>query len=255
MSYIFHNYFYLPLLNLLVAVVALIPGHNFGVAVVILTLIVNTVLLPLTHKMKHSQRKTQLLEPEMARIKKQYKDQREEQTKKIMELYREHGINPLTSFLFMLVQFPLLIMMYIGLYQVFIAFANGSAPTIDLYSFTPAIPSTDLMFLKIFDLSKSSAPLAFLAAFSQFLQARFLMPKNISTEPKRDDMMSIMQKQMQYTLPAVIFFIGLNLPSALALYWTTMSIFGIVHEGVVRKRAESLTSYGNNNGGTKKEGA
>jgi len=251
MSYIFHNFFYQPLLNLLVAIVAVTPGHNFGVAVIILTLVVNAILLPLTHKMKHSQRKTQMLEPEMSRIKKQYKDKREEQTKKIMELYQEHGINPVTSFLFMLIQFPLLIMIYIGLYKVFIAFSDGGAAAVDLYSFTPALPDINLIFLKIFNLSEKNAVLAFLAAFFQFLQARLMMPQ----ETRRDNPMAIMQKQMQYTLPVVIFFVGLQLPAALALYWTTMSIFGMVHEGVVRKRAESLRAHGSDNGGTKKTGA
>lgn len=249
MSYIFHNFFYQPLFNVLIFLTAYLPGHSFGWAIVVMTLLVNCILLPFTHKMKHSQRTMQAIEPELRKIRQQFKDKKEEQARRTLELYKEHGVNPFSGFLLLFIQIPL----FIALYRIFDVLATGAQinPS-DFYSFTPPLVIPTTTFLYFFDLSHPSVALAFIAAVLQFIQGRLLTPKNIQGSPKQDSTAQIMQKQFQYTLPAVIFFIGLRFPAALALYWTVMSLFGIVHEGVVRHRAASLiTGNGNSSGATK----
>ena len=92
--------------------------------------------------------------------------------------------------------------------------------------------------------------LALFAAIAQYFQGAFLLPK--TKNAGAGDMAHMMQMQMRYVIPVVIFLIGLKFPAALGLYWTTMSLFGIVHEGVVRMRAQSLAeSHGSPNTGKK----
>lgn len=252
MSSIFHNIFYLPVLNTLALLVYILPGHSFGLAIILLTIIVNTILLPLTHKAKHAQRKMQELQPKLEQIKRQHKDNREEQARRQMDLYKEHGINPFTSLLLPIVQIPL----FLALFSVLQL--KGDIFAINLYSFLPVIESPGNMFLNLIDLSKAglelhlspqfifniiSLPnvlLALLAAITQFTQLR-MMPRPVIDEKNKESFGVLFQQNLTFTMPIIIFLIGSTLPGALALYWTTMSIFGIVHEGVVRRRAQSLT--------------
>ncbi len=244
MFYIFNTIFYQPLLNALVVLVWALPGNNYGLAVIILTLLVNLVLLPITHRAKKSQKKIQELEPKLRKIKSDYKDKKEEQARLTMELYREHGINPFTGFLLLIVQIPL----FIALYMVFAKGAGFLHE--DLYSFIQPLSVNGSRMFMFVDLTKPNIFLALIAAAAQYFQGALLMPK--TQNAGAGDMAHMMQMQMRYVIPIVIFFIGLKFPAALALYWTTMSLFGIVHEGVVRMRARSLTeSHGSGNEGKK----
>ncbi|MEK7576915.1 MAG: YidC/Oxa1 family membrane protein insertase [Patescibacteria group bacterium] len=252
MSSIFHNIFYLPALNALALLVFILPGHSFGLSIIFLTIIVNTILLPLTHKAKHAQRKMQELQPKLEQIKRQHKDNREEQARKQMELYKEHGINPFSSLLLPIVQIPL----FLALFKVLQL--KGDLFATNLYSFMPVIESPGNMFLGLINLSDvglkmqfspqfvfnilnpANVLLALLAAAMQFTQLR-MMPRPKIDEKNKESFGVIFQQNLTFTMPVIIFLIGSTLPGALALYWTTMSVFGIVHEGVVRRRAQALT--------------
>jgi YidC/Oxa1 family membrane protein insertase len=177
--------------------------------------------------MIHTQRKMKEIEPELKRIQSDTKN-KEEQGKAVMELYKKHGINPFSGFLNILIQFPLLFAMYKVFWQ-------GIPFKIqDVYVFLKIPEHINVQFLSMINLSEPNIFLALLASASQFGQVWLAMPpKNTSGVKGTAEMM---QKQMLYVFPVLIFLIGFNLPSAVALYWTTMNVFAIVHEAIVRNR-------------------
>ena len=107
-----------PIFNLLVFIYALIPGHNFGLAIILFTIVVRLLLWPLVRKQLHQTKLMRKLQPEMKRIKKEAKGDRKKESMMTMELYKERGINPFGSIGMLLVQLPILIALYNGLSKV-----------------------------------------------------------------------------------------------------------------------------------------
>lgn len=236
---IFNEIFFRPLLNALVFLTNILPFHDLGFAVIILTILVRLALFPFTHHSIKAQIKMRVLEPHIAKIRDDHKDNKEEQARRIMLLYKEHGVNPLSGCLMLLVQLPILI----ALYHVFlVGLADISA---QLYSFIHIPDSIQTTFLGVINLMEVSIVLAVAAALTQFLQMKLAVPitpslKNTEKSGGTQDISRIMTTQMVYVMPALIFFIGLRFPAAVSLYWTTMNIFAIIHEMIVRKKAEKV---------------
>jgi YidC/Oxa1 family membrane protein insertase len=184
------------------------------------------------------------LEPELKEIKEKFKKDKQEQAKKIMELYKEHGINPLSGFITLLIQIPIII----ALYKVFLSGVKFDSS--HLYSFITPPDYVNIKFLGFFDMTQKSYILAGLAGLSQFVQMKLAMPivKKIQGAARsfQDDFARSMSIQARYVMPLLIFFIALKFVSAIALYWTTMNIFAILHEALVRKKAEKILKNGAN---------
>src|SRR6476620_4283903 len=98
-----------PIFNLLVAIYALIPGHNFGLAIILFTILVRLLLWPLVKKQLHQAKLMRKIQPELKRITKETKGDRQKQALLQMELYKEKGISPFQSIGVVLLQFPILI--------------------------------------------------------------------------------------------------------------------------------------------------
>ena len=241
-SLIFNKVFYEPLLNSLVWLIGILPFHDVGIAVIILTIIVRLIIFPFTHNATVTQTKMKHLEPELKEIKEKFKNNNQEQTKKTMELYKRHGINPVFGLLALFVQIPILF----ALYKVFWT-GGGGFDISHLYHFVSVPAFINTKFLGLIEMSKRSYILAALASVSQFFQMRLAMPpvkkSSGGTDSFKDNLAKSMSIQMRYIMPLFVFYIGLKFSSALALYWTTMNIFAIVHETIVRKKAQKL--YGN----------
>lgn len=227
---IYGQVFYQPLLWGLVFLASSIPGRDLGIAIILLTLIVKVILFPLTHKTLKTQRVMKQLEPTIKKIQSDHKDNKEEQARKLMELYRTHGINPFSGFLGIFIQLPILI----ALYQIF---WKG-------LSVLPAGVNT--MFLGFISLTEASVGMAAVAAISQFWQAKLAIPPSLPKTSEgslggqaKPDMASMMQKQMLYVFPVIIFMISYKLPAAVSLYWTFMNIFAILHEAYVRRKSQT----------------
>ena len=109
---VFTIIFYKPLYNALVFLLGIIPGHNVGIAVIVLTLVVQFILFPFRHKSVIAQRKMKEIEPEIHKIKEQFKKDKQEQTRQIMALYRSHGVSPFSGFLMLLIQLPVFFALY-----------------------------------------------------------------------------------------------------------------------------------------------
>ncbi|OGF28284.1 hypothetical protein A2477_02385 [Candidatus Falkowbacteria bacterium RIFOXYC2_FULL_47_12] len=227
MTNIFHVVFYQPIFNALIFLYNIVPGNDVGIAIVILTLIIRFALYPLNKKSIQSQKSLQDLQPKMEAIKQKYSNNKQEQGRAMMELYKNEKVNPFSSCLPILIQFPFLI----AVYYVFQAGLTNPDSLSLVYSFINRPESINPITLGFFDLSKISLVLAVLAGLAQFWQAKMMVakrpPKTVRDMPgaKDEDMMAIMNKQMVYFMPAITVFIGLSFPAGLTLYWLITTVF------------------------------
>ena len=104
MAYIFNAIIYLPLYNLLVFVYDVLPFHDFGVAIIVVTLLIKFALFPLSKKQIESQKKMQEMQPKIKEVQNKHKDDKEKQSRALMELYKEHKTNPFSGCLPMVAQ-------------------------------------------------------------------------------------------------------------------------------------------------------
>ncbi|OGZ33683.1 MAG: hypothetical protein A2Y98_01415 [Candidatus Portnoybacteria bacterium RBG_19FT_COMBO_36_7] len=215
---------YKPLLNGLIFLYNVIPGHDLGIAIIVLTIIIRIVLYPLNQKAIKSQKKMQLIQPKIKEIQQKYKDDKEKQGRAMMDLYKEHKINPASGCLPILVQLPVLW----GLFSVLRAGLNEEN-FVRLYSFVARPEVINNMFLGILDLSQKNIILAVLAGIAQFIQSKMITPQT-SSSSGGNDFASAMSKQMVYLFPIFTIFIAASLPAGLALYWLATTIFGIVQQ-------------------------
>lgn len=221
----FNTILFQPLFNALVFLYNVIPGHDLGVAIIILTILVKFALFPLSYQSIKSQRALQELQPKLDALKKQYGKDREALARETMKLYKEEKVNPLSSCLPLLIQLPFLI----AVYQVFI---NGlHAESLRwLYPFVQnpgSLQSTAFGFL---DLAKASIALAVVTGAAQYLQTKMLAtarPPKAMPGAKDEDMAAIMNRQMQIMMPAMTVIIGISLPSGLVLYWLATTLLTI----------------------------
>ncbi|MDP2664162.1 MAG: YidC/Oxa1 family membrane protein insertase [bacterium] len=231
---VFNTILYQPLFNALVFLYQYIPGRDFGIAVIALTLIIRIVFYPLMAKSIKSQKVMSEIQPKVQEIQKKYKDDKEKQAKETMALYQKEKVNPFGGCLPLLVQLPILI----ALYQVF---WKGLQPESMgfLYSFVPNPGAIDPTFLGIVNLAEASIVLAIVAGISQFFQTKMLMPNMKQSVPQGGQMAQfsgMMQKQMLYFFPILTVFILWRLPSAIGIYWIVTAIFTILQQYLVTKK-------------------
>lgn len=237
MKELFHDLVYTPLYNALIGILDLGPWVDMGVAVILLTVLVKLLLFPLSLKAARTQRVLKELEAPMKEIREKYKDDREQQGRKLLELYKEKKVNPFSGFITLFIQLPVIL----GLYFVFL---KGGLPQVDtslLYAFIPDPGTVNMFFLGVVDMAAKSIPLAILAGVTQFFQAHFALPKPAprgDTPSFQEDLMRSMHVQMKYVLPVIIAFVAYVATAAVALYWITSNIFAIGQEIHVKRILE-----------------
>jgi YidC/Oxa1 family membrane protein insertase len=238
-SYIWHTFFFDPVYNGLVFFVDVLPKGDVGLAIIALVIVVKTLLLPLSIKAVKTQRIMRELSPKLAALKETHKDNREAQAKAMMELYREAGLNPFAGIAVMFIQIPILIALYFAVYSGG-GIALPAINTVLLYGFIPVPEIVNMNFLGLIDITSTSLLLALLAGFTQYLQVKYAMPPLPEIEPGKtpdfkDDLARMMQVQMKYVLPPLIFVVGYTTSAAIALYFVVSNIVAVVQEIYVRK--------------------
>ena len=230
MTYIYHLIFKYPILNLLIFFYQTIAFHDLGLAIIFVTLFIRIILYPFFHTGAKQQILMQRIQPHIKKIQEQHKDDREKQAAALMALYKEHGVNPFSSILLLIIQLPILLTLYrIILYEL-----AGGAAIIGLYSFVHAPPSINAMFLGFINLQNKNLWLVILAAIAQFFQARLA----IWRDPNNKTALSApekMARQMAYIAPVITLVIFYNLPAAVGLYWFTTSLFSILQQAIVNR--------------------
>lgn len=237
-SAVFHTVIYVPLYNGLVFLVDIIPTHDVGVAVILLTIVVRFILFPLSKRAVQAQMAMKEVAPEVEELKTKFKDDREAQSRAIFALYKERGIHPFAGFALVLLQFPILI----GLYWVF---AHAGLPNVDasiLYPYVHAPSQVNMDFLGLISMSGRSIVLAVLAAATQFVYTRLSMGPAATKDPSpvesslSGDLAKSFDIQARYVLPVMIGAIGFSIAAAAPLYWTTSNIFMIIQEYLSGRR-------------------
>lgn len=231
---------YKPLYNALVALIDILPGANIAIAVILLTVIVKVVMLPLNKKSIKSQMAMKEIEPELNKIRKDYPD-KQVQAQKTMALYKERGVNPFSGCLVILIQFPIII----ALYLIFTKGINGGI--IDsslLYSFIKIPAEVGLNFLGI-QITEKSLIIAILVAGSQYFSLKQINDINkvknetpVDPNEKLDFAQEFgknMTKNMTYTLPVIIGIVSYQVSAAVALYFLTSNIVSIVQQTFILK--------------------
>jgi YidC/Oxa1 family membrane protein insertase len=228
---VFHVVFYQPIFNVLILLVAIMPGHDLGLAIIVLTFIVNLVMWPLTAKALKSQRALAVLQPRLAELKLKYKDDKEAFAKETMALYAKEKVSPASSCLLILVQLPV----FIALYQA-LAHGIGGDGLDALYSFIPNPGELKPTLLGILDLAKPSIVLAVAAGAGQFVQGWLTVrQQQPHAHPASNDeeTMTMVNKQMMYMMPILTVVIGWKLPAGLTLYWFVMTVLSVLQQYLI----------------------
>lgn len=231
----FHTLFYEPIYNLLVFALTVVPLHDVGVSIIIVTCIVKFVLLPLNLSATRSQYALKKIEKELADIKETYKQNPQESSKKMMELYKREKINPFSSLFAVLIQIPIFFALYFVFSKGLVSDPNS------LYSFLTFPESLHNQAFGILDVTQKSIVIALLTGVSAYVLARHQTSTMVSTkqaheETFQDHFMKSMKIQLLYVLPFIIGFSAFILPAALGLYWTTSNILGIFQDIYIKKR-------------------
>lgn len=225
----FHETLYRPLFNGLIFLYNAIPLHDFGVAIILLTIIIRLILYPLNQKAIVSQKRLSQLQPQIKEIQARYAD-KVKQSQALMEFYKKNNVNPASGCLPLLIQFPILI----ALYQVF---WNGLKPESlsALYSFIANPGTVDPMFLGLVSLANPNYIFAILAGVFTFWQSKMMVSLQ-PTAGQGNDFSAAMNKQMVYFMPLVTIFISWSLPAGLSLYWVVTTLAGIIQQYFVIKK-------------------
>lgn len=226
MNAIFQTVLYQPLYNLLIGLVAVMPGHDMGLAIVVITIIIRIVLHPFSVSMFRSQRAMQRLQPKIRELQAEHKENKQEMSAALMKLYRDEKVSPWSSCLPLILQLPILLALYYvldaGLKEVNVGL---------LYSFVARPESISPIAFGFLHLNERNIILAVAAGVAQFFQTKMLQvpPPAVDSAGAQDEKtMSMVNKQMLYFMPILTIIIGLRFPAGLTLYWfltTLLTIF------------------------------
>ena len=234
-----------------------VPGA-IGLSIIVLTIVVRAALIPLFRKQLVSQRRMQLLQPEIREVQKRYKGDRVKAQQAQQELFRERGVNPLAGCLPLLLQLPLLLIMYtvisngltnqdpramlevFGIQLVDLQCVNVGAAGVPDPALGPCIDPIvpllgdvskpqvlfDYYFLPGFGISI----LATLSAVFQLVQSRMMLPP---PDPTNTDPNVRIQRQMMLFLPLISLVYGGFLPAGLFIYWIVATVFSIIQQYLI----------------------
>lgn len=258
-----------PIFNLLVLIYSVIPGADFGIALIIVTIIIRFLLWPLVKRQLHQVKVMRKIQPELVRIKKKTKGNKQLEGMQMLELYKKHGINPFRSIGILLIQLPIFIALY-RVIQIFTLHRDEIGKY--TYDFLENIPQIKLIIEhpdqfneKLFgfiDLTRHAISaegvsfvlivLALIAAGTQYILSKQTMPTTGSTkrirdilaeagegkQPDQSEMNAAMMGKMMKFLPIMMFFIMINLPAALALYYAVSNIVAALQQHYILKKDE-----------------
>lgn len=241
-SSLFNTILYQPIFNVFIGLYNVIPAHDAGAVILIMTFLIRVLVYPLTSQAIKSQKSMQELQPKMQEVKEKYKDDQQKQATALMALYKEHKVNPLTSCLPILIQLPVLIALYMVLRDGLVS----SDLSKNLYSFVSNPGVINPMAFGFLDLKKTNIILAIFAGAAQYFQASNMLttkaPSNAGKGALDENMTAMMNKQMKYMMPVLTVFIGMGLPSGLTLYWFFSTLLTWLQQVLLNKKKNDSDS-------------
>lgn len=199
---------------------------SYGLAIIFMTIAIKLVMFPLTQQQMRSMRGMQEIQPKMKYIQEKFKDDPQLMQKKIMELYKEHGVNPMGGCLPLIIQMPIFIALYQSLMSMsktvfhdsphagFLWISNIGLSVKELVAAAPGVLVIILIFV-----------LPILSALTTYLQQRISMVE--SNDPT--------QKAMLYFMPLMMAYITYTVPAGLGIYWISFNILGILQQLYVNR--------------------
>ena len=233
MANLFDTILYIPFFNILVFLYNTVSFSDFGLAIILLTLIIRLILSPLSIKTFKSQKILGQLQPKIKAIQEKFKNEPQKQTQGIMEIYREHRVNPFSGCLPLLIQLPVLI----ALYRVSIAGFEPNSLSV-LYHFIKSPDSLNSLSLGLFDLTKRSIFLSLAAGGAQFWQTKLSLSsqKTQALSGSQDkNPMAMMSQQMLYFFPLITIIVSMSFPAGLPLYWIATTAFSILEQAYINR--------------------
>ncbi|MDP8314489.1 MAG: membrane protein insertase YidC [Candidatus Celaenobacter antarcticus] len=210
------------ILKLLKFIHSLIP--NYGIAIIILSIIIKFVFYPLTHKSFTSAQKMQRVQPHIKELQAKYKGNPQKLQKETMKLYKEHGVSPLGGCLPLLIQFPFLFALYPVLQS-----------TIELRH------AGFIFWIKDLSIPDPYYIMPILMGITMFFQQKLMSQKPTPNMDEKQLAQLKTQKFMMYGMPIFFVFIFKSLPAGLVLYWFTYNILSVMEQLSIRKKTQSLS--------------
>lgn len=256
-----------PIFNLLIIIIAFLPGHNLGVAIIVFTVLVRTLMYPLLKKQLHHAMAMKKLQPEMRRIKKETKGDKAKESQMMMALYKEKEVNPFSSIGIILVQLPILI----GLYTVINKLIKDPDTLFTFtYSWVQNLPyvkevasgaaTFNESLVGAVDLTRHALDngsiywpamiLVVLSVTVQFFQSKQLMMTDKNTRSlkqifkdtatgKEVDQAEVQAATTKFTLlfiPFILFIVSISLPAALSLYWLVGGLVALAQQTYILRQ-------------------
>lgn len=187
---------------------------SYGVAIILLTLLIKLVLYPLTRKQMYSMKKMQEIQPQIKVIQEKYKGSPEKANKAVMELYKKNNANPMSGCLPLLIQMPILIALFRALQRFQYADLGAS------FFWIPHLKNADPFMI-----------LPVLVALATYFQSK------VSSGTNNDNpQAAATQKTMLYMMPIFVGWMSSNLPAGLGLYWVFFSVFGAIQQIYINRQ-------------------
>ena len=258
-----------PIFNVLITIYSLVPLHDFGIALIIFTILVRFAMWPMVKKQLHQTKVMRQIQPELVKIKQRAKGNKQLEAQLMMELYRERGVNPFSSIGLLLVQLPI----FIALFAVVKLITEGGETiakyTYDFLEKMPGIPESiagnfNHHLLGLVDLTKhATAPgaetywplllMAVIAAALQFVQSKQILPQPKEKRRLRDilkeqasgkqvdqsEISALMTGKMIWLFPILTFMVSIYLAGALVLYLLATSAVAVIQQDRVLKSDET----------------
>ena len=229
--------------------------HNYGVAIILLTILIRLILYPLMQKQMVSMREMQKIQPLMKGVQEKYKNDKERLNKELMALYKEHKVNPMSGCLPLLIQMPILILLFQTLrvfeyldpvtnniaggflwiakyYNVIEGGETIARAGLALSERLITLPGDGIFGLQYVGI------LPFLVAGSMYIQQKMTSPGG--TAGKDGGSSAQTQKMMTIMMPLMIGFMSFTLPSGLTLYWFTSTLLGIGQQYLINKKMPAI---------------
>lgn len=254
-----------PIFNLLIAIYGLVPGGDFGIALIIFTILVRLIMWPLVKKQLHQTKVMRKIQPELKKIKAKAKGDKQLEGRLMMELYRERGVNPFGSIGLLLIQLPIFIALFrviqiiteerekIGAYTY--GLLEQLAPIAQIindpkHEFNESLLGVISLTARAVDGSQIYFPLIILAAVAavlQYVQAKQVTPEPTSEQRLRDmfkasakgaevdqaDVSALMSRRMIVIFPFLTFIVAIYFPGALVLYYAVTSAVAVIQQKIV----------------------
>ncbi len=265
----FDTFIVQPIFNLLVLIYAILPGHNFGLALIIFTVVVRLLMWPLVKKQLHQAKVMRRIQPELKRVKKAANGDRQKESVMVMALYKEQGVNPFGSIGVLLLQLPILLGLYSGLHRLIVEpheIVDFSYPFIQNLSWiehlSHNIHAFDATLFGVVDLTRAAIGPAGLywpamlivlgSAGIQYLTSKQLMPTDKDARKLRDILRSAgdgkqadqsevnaaVGRSTRFLLPAMIFIFTINIASGLGLYWLVGGLVAYIQQSMIFRKDE-----------------